>query len=118
MIEFVRRNVVSVTELTRTKKLSEILDGYSHRKSEEIYIVQNSRNKDGIGAIIDVDLLEELLLLREAFAEAADRIVENVATERVHEFNPDISLANALHEAGVTEIDVDAIKKLADGLEL
>lgn len=118
MIGFVKKNVVSVTELTRTKKLSQILDGFSNRKSEEIFLVQSTRNKDGLGAIIDVDLLEELLLLREVIAEAADRIVEATAAERVNKFNPNISLAQAMQEVGVTEIDVDEVLRLADEMEI
>jgi hypothetical protein len=118
MINFFKQNVLSVTDLTRSNKLSEILDSYANKKSEEIFLVQNARNRDALGAIIDVDLLQELLTLREAVSQAADRIVEQMAIERVDTFKPDISLAQALHEAEIEDIDVETVLKLSAELEI
>ncbi len=118
MIRFVKNNVLSVTELTRSNKLSEILDSFSDRKSEEIYLVQNARNRSAMGAIIDVELLQELLAIREFVSDAADQVVELTAIDRVSTFQADHSLSQALHQIGVENIDVDEIRKLSDELEI
>ncbi|WP_151733790.1 hypothetical protein [Paenibacillus tengchongensis] len=118
MIEFYKHNVLSITEITRTNKLSEILDSYANKKSGDIYLVQNSRNKDALGAIIDVDLLQELLELRDTISNAADQLVEEMAISRLHAFNPNVTLAQAIHQAGIEDIDVDEIIKLSDEVEI
>lgn len=118
MLDFIKNNVLSITDLTRTNKLSEILDSYANRKSEEIFIVQNSRNRDAQGAIVDVELLFELLAFREAVLEAADRVIERTAQERLETFVPNVSLSEALQQIGVERIDTDEIRRLSDELEI
>lgn len=117
MLHFIKNNVLSITDLTRTNKLAEILDSFANRKSEDIFIVQNSRNKDSQGALVDVDLLMELLMIREFVDQAAERIVEGMAVERVHAFNPNKSLTQLLHENDI-EIDVDEILRFSEKVEL
>lgn len=118
MLDFIKNNVLSITDLTRTNKLSEILESYANKKSEEIYIVKNNRNRDAQGAIVDVELLTELLAMREAVFAAADTMIERIATDRVENFQPQTSLSNALHQMDLEEIDVDEILKLSRNLEL
>jgi hypothetical protein len=118
MLDFIKNNVLSITDLTRTNKLSEILESYANKNSEEIYIVKNNRNRDAQGAIVDVALLTELLAMREAFFAAADTMIERIATDRVENFQPQTSLSDALHQMDVEKINVDEILKLSSHLEL
>ncbi|MFC4779318.1 hypothetical protein ACFO9Q_21195 [Paenibacillus sp. GCM10023252] len=118
MIKFFQNNVLSVTDLTRSNKLSEILESFSNRKSEDIYLVQNTRNRSAMGAIIDVELLEELLAIRESIAGAVDEAVERSAADRVESFQAKYPISNVLFDMGIEDIDVDEIKKLSDELEI
>lgn len=117
-LDFIKNNVLSITDSTRTNKLSEILDSYANGKSEDIFIVKNSRNRDAQGAIVDIELLFELLELREAVFEAADRVVEKIAQERLETFAPNVGLSEALQQIGVERIDPDKIRRLSDELEI
>lgn len=118
MLNFIKNNVLSITDLTRTNKLSEILESYANKKSEEIFIVNNNRNRDARGAIIDIELLTELLAMRESVFEAADKIIEKVALERLETFNPETSLSHALHQIDIEEMDVEEILRLSKELEI
>ena len=117
LLAFIRNNVLSITELTRTNKLAEILDSFANTKSEQIFIVQNSRNRNAQGALVDVELLQELLMIREAVEHAADRKTERMTAERLDTFEPNIPLAEALHKHSM-DIDVDEIMKLSEEVEL
>lgn len=115
MLEFVRDNVFSITELTRTNKLAEILDSFGNKKSNSIYIVKNGRNKDSQGALVDVEMLMELLVYRDAVEAAIDHIVDRAAIQRLSTFNPNISLAQIILE---NELDVEEIMRLSEELEI
>ncbi len=117
-LDFIKNNVLSITDLTRSNKLSEILESYANTKSEDIYIVKNNRNRDAQGAIIDIELLAELLTLRDAVSEATDAIVENIAAERLDNFKPATSLSQALHDMDVNDIDSEEILRLSKELEI
>jgi predicted transcriptional regulator len=118
MLDFIKNNVLSITDLTRTNKLSEILESYANKKSEDIYNVKKNRNRDAQCAIVDVELLTELLAMREAVFAEADTMIERIATDRVENVQPQTSLSNALHQMDVKEIDVDEVLKLSRNLEL
>lgn len=118
MLEFIKNNVLSITDLTRSNKLSEILESYANRKSNEIFIVKNNRNRDAQGALIDIELLTELLTIRESVFEAADKLIEEVALERIDTFNPETTLSQALHQIGAEEIDVEEVLRLSNELEI
>lgn len=45
MLDFLRKNVYSVTEITCQKKLSEILDLYSDKVTDEVFVIQNGKKK-------------------------------------------------------------------------
>ncbi len=53
--QLVKESVLSVSELTRSKKLAEILNSYAESCSRDIYIVRNSKNKQARAAIADLD---------------------------------------------------------------
>lgn len=118
MLEFIKNNVLSITELTRSNKLSEILESYANKKSNEIYIVKNNRIRDAQGALIDIELLAELLALRESVFEAADHVIEEIALDRIDSFRPETSLSQALHQMDVEDIEVEEILRLSDELEI
>lgn len=44
-LNFLKTNVLSVTDLSRTKKLSEILDRFSNGVSDEVFVIQNAKRK-------------------------------------------------------------------------
>ncbi|MEK3717052.1 hypothetical protein NSS64_03405 [Paenibacillus sp. FSL H8-0122] len=118
MINFAKNNVLSITELTRKNKLSEILETFNDQKSEEIFLVKSGRQRDSMGAIINVEFLTELLQLRDKYYEAMDKAVEATALQRLETFEPNVSLAHALDEIGVTDINLQEIQDMADELEI
>ena len=118
MINFAKNNVLSITELTRKNKLSEILESFNDQKSEEIFLVKSGRQRDSMGAIINVEFLTELLQLREMYYEAMDKAVEATAIQRLETFEPNISLAHALDDIGVADINLQEIQDIADELEI
>ena len=85
-LDFIRKNVLNISDVTRTTKLAEILNSFSGVKSEEIFIVQNSKSKDAQGAPVDVDYLVELLKYKAVFEEtlqvAQDEMLVQAVLER------------------------------------
>jgi hypothetical protein len=71
MIEFLNENVYNISDITRHQKLAKILDSFSGTKSEEVFIVQNSKHKEAQAALIDVDYLLELLKYKDMVWELA-----------------------------------------------
>lgn len=84
-LNFVRSNVLNVSDVTRTKKLTQILNSFAGRKSEEIFVVQNSKKKDAQGALIDVDYLLELLKYKAVLEEMLEESVDSLMIETVRE---------------------------------
>lgn len=84
-IDFLKKNVLNVTDLTRTNKLSEILNQYVGRESEEVYVIQNSKKKNSQAVLIDLDYFEKLLKYKEVIDQAMDDHMYNVALERKDE---------------------------------
>ncbi len=81
-LQFVKESVLSVSELTRSKKLAEILNSYAESYSRDIYIIQNSKNKQARAAIADLDYFQELLRYKEAVDAATDELMYEIALER------------------------------------
>lgn len=113
VLGFVRENVLNVSELTRTKKLSEILDKYSGVQSDEFYVIQNSRNKESYAVISDLEFFEELLTYKEAVDVAIDDIMYEVTLERQHD-EATIPLDQVIDAFG---LDVDKIIALSETIE-
>lgn len=112
-LSFVREHVLNVSDLTRTKKLAQILNGYAGRQSDEIYVVQNARNRDGQAVISDLEYFEELLTYKDAVDDAIDELIDEVVIERKDEV-ADISLAEVIENLG---LDVKQIAALSDEVE-
>jgi hypothetical protein len=112
-IQFVKESVLSVSELTRTKKLTEILNSYAESHSRDVYIVQNSKNKQARAAIADLDYFQELLSYKEAVDAATDEIMYEIVLERKDDV-ADIKLEQIIEELN---LDEERILKLAESIE-
>lgn len=113
-IDFLKKNVLSVTELTRTNKLSEILNSYAVKESSEVYIVQNNKNKNAKAVIVNLEQYERLLKIDEIIEQAIDESVFNMALERKDD-KADIPLTEAIDDE---DFDLDYVMKNLDEFEL
>jgi hypothetical protein len=112
-IQFVKESVLSVSDLTRTKKLTEILNSYAESHSRDIYIVQNSKNKQARAAIADLDYLQDLLRYKEAVDAATDEVMYELALERKND-ETDVGLEQVIKRFN---LDEERILKLAETIE-
>lgn len=111
---FLKEQVLTVTDLTRSSKLTDILDMYASSKDvEKVFVVQNSRNKDAQAVLVNLDYFQELLLDKEAIEEAMDQVIYEIALERKDEV-ADIPLAEVIR---VNNIDLQAIKDMVENEE-
>ncbi len=113
VLKFVKDHVLNISDLTRTSKLAEILELYADKTSDELFIVQNTRNKNGRAVIANLEFFEELLSYKEAVDEAIDQTMYQIALERKDE-PADISLAQVIAELG---LDVNRISHLSEVVE-
>ena len=85
-LNFLRQNVLNISDVTRKKKLTTILNSFAGTTSEEIFVVQNSKSKDAQGALIDVDYLLELLnykaIVEEYLGKSIDQMLVRTVQER------------------------------------
>ena len=113
IIHFIQNNVLNVSEVTRTTKLSEILDSYAENKSHEIYVIQNTRNKKSRGVFMDLEYFTELLTIKNLVDQSADDIVEHMALQRVRK-TADKDLRNVGSKLDLSDRDIADIIKLAE----
>ena len=113
VLKFVKDNVLNISDLTRTSKLAEILELYADKTSDELFVVQNTRNKNGRAVIADLEFFEELLRYKEAVDDAIDQIMDQIALERKDE-QAEIPLAQVISEL---DLDVNRIAQLSEVLE-
>ena len=100
-LEFIQDNVLNVTELVRTKKLTQILDQFADVKSTDIYVVQNDKKRNARGVIVDFEYFQELLRYKEAVDAAIDEHMEQVALSRIN--NPvDVPLEEVLKSEDIS----------------
>ncbi len=113
-LNFLKDNVLGVTDLTRTNKLSEILNSFAGAESQEVFIIQNHKNKDATGVLIDLEHMDRLLAIEEMYEKMVDDYMYQVALERKDE------VADIPFESIITgeDLDVDEILNLVDELEL
>ncbi|MBP3038002.1 hypothetical protein J9303_00575 [Bacillaceae bacterium Marseille-Q3522] len=81
-INFLMKNVYNVSDLTRKNKLTEILQRFV-KPTEEVFIVQNAKNKDAQAALINLKYFEELLRIKEMMDQAIDQVAEKEAADRL-----------------------------------
>lgn len=114
---FIKDNVLTITDLTRTNKLSEILNQYAGKETSEVYVIQNSKNRDAVGVLVDMEHYQRLLRLQEIIEETTDAYMYQVALERKKDktFIPlsevvkddDIDLKELVDSLNEVELDED-----------
>lgn len=114
-LEFLQRNVLNVTDLTRTNKLSEILNSFSGEETDEVFVVKNHKNKDAAGVFVDLERYIKLLKIEEIYEKAMDSHMLEIAKERKDDI-ADIPLADVLKEDD--EIDYKYIYDNIDKIDL
>ena len=113
VLGFVKDNILSVSDLTRTKRLGEILKSFSGEVTDTIYVVQNSHQKDGQAVISDLEYFRELLVYKEMVDQAIDQEMYKVALERKDDAT-DIPLASVVEQF---DLNVDRILELSEIVE-
>ena len=101
-IQFVKESMLTVSDLTRTKKLTEILNSYADQSSRAVYIVQNSKNRQARAVIADLDYFQELLCYKEAVDAATDEIMHEIILERMDDV-ADIELEKVIADFNLDE---------------
>ena len=106
-LEFIQDNVLNVTELVRTKKLTQILDQFADVKSMDVYVVQNDKKRNARGVIVDFEYFQELLSYKEAVDAAIDEQIEQVALSRINE-PANTTLEDLLKDEDITFEEIKA----------
>lgn len=114
MLEFIEEYILSVTDLTRSKKLSEILDQFSGKLCSDVYIVQNNKNKHSKAVIADLEYFKSLLQYKEVVEDAIDQYMYQIVLERQNDV-ANIPLAQALEGEN---FNLNEILTLADEIEV
>ncbi len=115
ILEFLQKNVLNITDLTRTNKLSEILSKFSGKETDEVFIVQNNKNKTAMGVLVDLEHYMRLLKLEEQVEREIDDDVYELALERKDD-EADIPLNEVISDDN--DIDYDYIFSNFDDIEL
>jgi hypothetical protein len=113
--EFLQKNVLSITDLTRTNKLSEILNNFSEAETDEVYVVQNHKNKDATGVLVDLEHYIKLLKLAELIEDSVDEQMLQVVMER-RDDQADIPLRGVIKDD--EDIDYDDIFNKLNEIDL
>ncbi len=112
-IQFVKESMLTVSDLTRTKKLTEILNSYADQSSRDVYIVQNSKNRQARAAIADLDYFQELLRYKEAVDAATDEIMHEIILERMDDV-ADIELEKVIADFNLDEKRIQELVNLIE----
>src|SRR5665647_1504455 len=110
---FLKENVLSVTDVTRTKMLSEILNKYAGKETSEVYVIQNSKNRNAVGVLVDLEHYERLLRIQEALEQAIDESMTNLVLSRKNEI-ADIALFEVIDD---NDFDLDDLVKALPDIE-
>lgn len=79
----------------------------SSEVTDEVYIIQNTKNKNAKGAFLDLEFFQELLSYKEAMDEGLDYVMEQeVIARKDHPAN--LSLSEVFEE---DDIDFDSLTK-------
>ncbi|SFL68317.1 hypothetical protein SAMN03159341_108205 [Paenibacillus sp. 1_12] len=81
LLELILKNVITVSEVTRTEKLSEILDSYANKQNNDIYTLQNADNKQARGIVVDLDYFLELIYIKRLVEESEHVSVDPAALD-------------------------------------
>jgi hypothetical protein len=100
-LDFLKKNVLGVTDVTRSNKLSDILDRFSKGPTDEVFVIQNAKKKNAQAAVVSLEYFEQLLTIKEALDEALDKVALEEAQNRAEK-----SANFALHDV-FDEEDID-----------
>ncbi|NPV90863.1 MAG: hypothetical protein HPY50_08830 [Firmicutes bacterium] len=104
-MRFLKKNVIGVTDLTRNKKLNQILDSYAEGSSSDVYIIQNHKKKNAMAVLTDFDFFEELLSYKEIVEEAIELQMYKTAVDRQRDI-ADIPLSVVLADEEISYTDI------------
>lgn len=111
---FLKENVLNVTDLTRSNRLSEILNKYAGEKTEEVYVIQNTKNRNAAGVLVDLEHYQDLIRMQELLEQTLDDYMYRIALERQGD-DPSIPLTEVVEEG---DFDFNELIKSIDGFEL
>lgn len=112
-LRFLRDHVLTVTDIMRTKKLTEILDEYAKGESEDVFVVENTRNKKAKAILLDFEYFERLLKYEESIENAMDEIMYQIALERKDDL-AEVDIAQVIDQH---QLDVENILRLSESIE-
>ncbi len=111
-LNFLKDNVLTVTDLTRSNRLSEILNKYAGEETSEIYVIQNAKNREATAVLVDLEHYVRLLKIQEVFEKTLDEHMYQIALQRKDE-KAVLSLSEVI-DANDFELDklIDSITNL------
>lgn len=112
-LRFLRERVLTVTDIMRTKKLTEILDEYSKGESEDVFVVENTRNKKAKAILLDFEYFERLLTYEEAIENTMDELMYKKTLERKDQPTT-IDVADVIDQL---QLDVEDIIRMSETVE-
>ena len=112
-LRFLRERVLTVTDIMRTKKLTEILDEYSKGESEDVFVVENTRNKKAKAILLDFEYFERLLTYEEAIENTMDELMYKKTLERKDQ-PATIDVADVIDQL---QLDVEEIIRMSETVE-
>ena len=112
-LRFLRERVLTVTDIMRTKKLTEILDEYSKGESEDVFVVENTRNKKAKAVLLDFEYFERLLTYEEAIENTMDELMYKKTLERKDQ-PATIDVADVIDQL---QLDVEEIIRMSETVE-
>lgn len=113
ILDFIKKNVLNISEITRTTKLTQILDSYANKISDEFFVIQNTRNKEAAGVLSDLEYFQKLLMYEQAVESAIDEVIYEMALERKDDV-ADIHLGDVIDELN---LDANEILKMAEEMD-
>lgn len=113
-LSFLKENVLSLTDITRTNKLSQILEKYSGKETSEVYVIQNNKSRHAIGVLVDLEHYERLLQIQEAVEQAIDDSMYQLALQRKNEA-ADIPVTEVIDE---NDFELSDLMKALPDVEL
>jgi hypothetical protein len=114
IFSFIKDNVLSITDITRSNKLSEILNQYAGKETSEVYVIQNNKNRDAVGVLVDLEHYERLLKLQEAIDQATDEYMYQIALSRKDD-KATVSLLDVVEDA---DFNLDELTSSLSDVEL
>ncbi len=112
---FIKDNILTITDITRSNKLSEILNQYAGKETSEVYIIQNNKNRNAVGVLVDLEHYARLLKLQEAIEQAADEYMYQIALSRKDD-KATVSLSDVVEDgdfsldeliSGLNDVELD-----------